>query len=69
MNIRWNSIAASLMLALAASAVSAAPAVYYRWHSRFNDYTICSQTPPGPGWEVLKGPYKDAQCSKPASGQ
>ncbi|GGC71485.1 hypothetical protein [Undibacterium terreum] len=57
------------VLALAASAVLAGPAAYFRWKSKFNNYTICAQTTPGDGWEILSGPFKDAHCSKPASGQ
>ncbi|WP_394780331.1 hypothetical protein [Undibacterium sp.] len=71
MKLRLASASAvvGMVLVLSASAVVAGPAAYFRWHSRFNDYTICSQVSPGPGWEILKGPFKDAQCSKPAPPQ
>ena len=46
-------------------ALWAAPAPWYKWHSPMGDYDICSQTPPGSGWVVVKGPFKDSHCQKP----
>jgi hypothetical protein len=43
----------------------AGPAPWYRWHSRDSDIDVCSQTSPGDGWVIVKGPYKDAVCKKP----
>ena len=54
-------------LALSVAAVSAAPAPWYKWHSPEVDYDICAQFSPGPGWEVVKGPFQDAQCRKPGT--
>jgi len=44
--------------------VMAGPAPWYKWRSPVNDYFICSQTPPGDGWVIFKGPFQDAHCSK-----
>jgi hypothetical protein len=55
---------AGMVLALAASTVSAAPAAFYQWRSKLNGVLVCSQTSPGEGWKQAAGPYKDAQCSK-----
>ncbi|HTD06608.1 hypothetical protein [Undibacterium sp.] len=67
MKIGLTALAAGVALTVAVSAVSAAPAAWYRWRSKFNDFTVCSQTSPGDGWEMSMGPFKDAQCSKPVN--
>lgn len=43
----------------------AGPAPWYKWHSNAADYDVCSQVPPGDGWQIVKGPFKDAHCQKP----
>ena len=40
------------------------PAAWYKWHSADNDFDICSQTSPGDGWVIVKGPFQDALCRK-----
>lgn len=40
-----------------------APAAWHKWRSKTDGTLICSQTPPGSGWEKEDGPYKDARCS------
>jgi len=42
----------------------AEPAPWYKWHNPSANYEICAQTPPGDGWEVVKGPFQDSQCKK-----
>ncbi len=46
------------------SLLRANPAPWYRWHSPQADIEICSQTSPGDGWVVVKGPFEDALCKK-----
>ncbi len=46
-------------------ALWAGPAPWYKWHSNSADYDICSQTSPGDGWEIVKGPFQDSHCRKP----
>ena len=40
------------------------PAPWYRWHSPQADFEVCSQTSPGDGWVIVKGPFEDALCKK-----
>jgi hypothetical protein len=40
------------------------PAPWYKWHSPQSDIDLCSQTSPGDGWIVVKGPFEDALCKK-----
>jgi hypothetical protein len=40
------------------------PAPWYRWHSPLADIEVCSQTSPGDGWVIVKGPFEDALCRK-----
>ena len=47
------------------SIVLADAAPWYRWRSDESSVDICSQTSPGEGWFVAKGPYQDAVCKKP----
>lgn len=46
-------------------AALAAPAPWWLWESVTNGSKVCSQTPLGPGWRKLLGPYRDARCEKP----
>ena len=39
-------------------------APWYRWRSEESNVDICSQTSPGDGWVIAKGPYQDALCKK-----
>lgn len=52
-------LAAPLLLA------SAAPAPWFKWRSKLDGATSCSQWPLGPGWERAGGPYRDSRCEKP----
>ncbi|MBB3221751.1 hypothetical protein [Pseudoduganella umbonata] len=50
---------------LLATAAAAAPAPWWLWESvTGNGAKVCSQTPLGPGWRKLLGPYKDSRCEK-----
>ncbi len=42
----------------------AGPAAWYKWHSPESDIEVCSQTSPGDGWVIVKGPFQDAVCRK-----
>jgi hypothetical protein len=58
-----NVLAILLGFALACPAVlNAAPAPWYQWRSKVTGDVACSQTPLGPGWARLAGPYRDARC-------
>jgi len=46
------------------STLWAEPAAWYKWHSPNGDFDICSQTSPGEGWVIVKGPFQDAVCKK-----
>lgn len=57
----------SLALLLAGTvAVSAfaAPAPWYKWRSKLTGQEICAQVMQGE-WEMVAGPFRDAQCRKP----
>ncbi|WP_229218602.1 hypothetical protein [Rugamonas brunnea] len=56
-------LAAALLLASAA--LAAAPAPWFKWRSKVDGSTSCSQWPLGPGWERAGGPYRDSRCEKP----
>jgi hypothetical protein len=53
-----------LVLLLVAAAAGAAPAQWWLWESVTDSTKVCSQTPLGPGWRKLLGPYKDSRCEK-----
>jgi hypothetical protein len=57
-------IAGPLVLALCCGRLHAGPAPYWTWQSKLDGKTACSQTPLGPGWAKLRGPYKDSRCEK-----
>jgi hypothetical protein len=52
-------LAAALMLA--AAAVHAKNARYYKWQGV--DRIVCAQTSPGEGWTRLKGSFIKSDCS------
>lgn len=54
-----------LLAAVFALDVLAAPASWYLWKSKLDGKTVCSQTPPGDGWERADGPFRDAHCKTP----
>lgn len=43
----------------------AAPAPWYLWESRVDQYRICLQYSPGDGWIKAGGPFGDAGCRTP----
>ncbi|WP_065242545.1 hypothetical protein [Pseudomonas sp. EpS/L25] len=45
----------------------AEPAAYWRWRSAADGQEFCTQTPPGPGWTQVAGPFRDLQCREPGS--
>ena len=50
---------------LLSTAAGAAPAPWWLWESiSGGGAKVCSQTPLGPGWRKLLGPYKDSRCEK-----
>lgn len=54
------------VLSLTAScALLAGPAPWYKWHSPDADYDVCLQYPPGDGWRIVQGPFRDGGCKKP----
>ena len=64
MSRRSPRFAATLLLVCCGLAL-AAPAPWYRWRSKTDGQTFCSQTPPGAGWEKSGGPYQDPRCRRP----
>ena len=55
---------AALGCMLCCAPLLAGPAPYWTWQSKLDGKTACSQTPLGPGWQKLRGPYKDSRCEK-----
>lgn len=53
-------------LAFCCTAASAGPAPWYLWRSPIGDHDVCAQFSPGDGWVVIKGPFQDSGCRKPA---
>ncbi|EHK68587.1 MULTISPECIES: hypothetical protein [Pseudomonadaceae] len=45
----------------------AEPAAYWRWRSNTDGQDFCTQTPPGPGWVRIAGPFRDLQCREAGS--
>ena len=54
----------AVILAALAGFASSAPAPWWLWESATGEAKVCSQTPLGPGWRKLLGPYKDSRCEK-----
>lgn len=54
------------LLILGSTQALAAPAPYYLWMSKVDGSRVCTQTPPGEGWQKMGGPFKDSRCRKPA---
>ena len=59
-------LAAALGLGLYCASLLAGPAPWYIWRSKVDGARVCHQTPLGPGWEVVAGPYRDSHCEKPS---
>jgi hypothetical protein len=49
-----------------ATPAQAKPASYYLWMSETDGSRLCTQIPPGDGWRLMGGPYKDGRCTKKA---
>lgn len=64
MNNIKTRIACLLALALCSAQLAAGPAPWWQWRSKLDGKLACSQTPLGPGWEKVAGPYKDSRCEK-----
>lgn len=56
----------TLLLSLGAAA---APAPWYLWRGKVDGATYCAQTSPGPGWERVRGPFRDLRCTQPFMGR
>ena len=54
-----------VLATLLCGAALAAPAPWWLWESVTTGNKVCAQTPLGPGWRKLLGPYRDARCEKP----
>jgi hypothetical protein len=54
----------AVLLTLLCGALAAAPAPWWKWRSKIDNTTTCSQTPLGTGWVRDTGPYKDSRCEK-----
>ncbi len=68
---KYAHAANAVMICLTCCYVSttlAAPAPWYLWQSKRNAQKICTQIPPGQGWDVISGPFRDAQCQYPLRG-
>ncbi|MCB5184470.1 hypothetical protein LG201_04565 [Methylobacillus gramineus] len=50
---------------LATLGASAAPAQWYLWQSKLDGKLVCLQTPPGPGWTKINGPFNNSDCTRP----
>lgn len=59
-------ISVIFLLILGSTQALAAPAPYYLWMSKVDGSRVCTQTPPGEGWQKMSGPFKDSRCRKPA---
>ena len=68
---RRQALTSALLVMLAelwlASPALAEPAAYWRWRSVTDGQEFCTQTPPGPGWTQVAGPFRDLQCREPGS--
>jgi hypothetical protein len=63
MNTRIAIVAGALVFSAPAFS---APALWYKWRSKTDGTQFCAQISPGPAWERLATPYKDARCEKQA---
>lgn len=50
--------------ALAGGASLAAPAAWWTWASKVDGARVCAQTPLGPGWDRVAGPFRDSGCQR-----
>ncbi|MFV0370570.1 MAG: hypothetical protein ACK5JI_02845 [Azonexus sp.] len=53
-----------LLCAAFCQTAAAKPAAWHLWMSRADGRLICRQVSPGPGWQLLRGPYRDARCQQ-----
>jgi hypothetical protein len=61
---RFRNACLAALVAAPLLSVSAGPAPWYKWRSKLDGGTACSQWPLGPGWERAGGPYRDSRCEK-----
>lgn len=52
---------AAAALALCCAGLSAKPAPWWRWQGA-EGAVACSQTPLGPSWKRVAGPFRDSRC-------
>ena len=57
-----HNAACGALLAIACTALVAAPAPWFTWRSKLDGKLVCSQTPLGKGWEQAAGPFRDSHC-------
>ncbi len=57
------------MLIAVFAAAYASEAPWYKWRNRVSGAILCSQTSPGTGWTLYRGPYMEAACRKPGNPQ
>lgn len=50
------------VLLLSTASLQAAPAHWYLWRSKVDGDIFCSQTSPGSGWELVRGPFRNPMC-------
>lgn len=56
----------STLVALMASGAWAQPGGdWYLWKQTSTGKTTCNQSPVGPGWERVGGPFEDPDCKVP----
>ena len=53
----------ALLAVVLSGALWAAPAHWYKWRSKLTGEEFCAQTSPGPGWEKVPQPYRNARCA------
>lgn len=66
-HLRAARLAITGALLAASLAAVAAPAPWYQWRSKIDDFTVCKQFSPGDGWYVARGPFQDGNCKKPGT--
>jgi hypothetical protein len=67
LHARWRQALCGTLALLLATSACAAPAPWQVWRSKLDGGEFCAQASPGPSWEHVRGPFRDSQCSKPAS--
>jgi hypothetical protein len=60
-----RTLATTLLLTVLCTTALAHPAPWYKWRSKVDGSTTCSQVQLGPGWQKDGGPFRDSRCEKP----